>query len=379
MFWHLYHYRLKILLNNKILLFWTLVFPILLGLFFTAAFSNLDDLDVVKKIPVAVVTEKDATNTFFTDTLKEIKNNHIKLFEPTNLSKKAANKQLLDEKIAGYYTVKKDTITLTISKQGIQQNVMDTFMNQFLQSQQTITTIQKENPQLFATAIVEKIGHQNNYLTMKNKTASKGSQKSFYFFTLVGMSCMFGVFWGISNSNDQQANQSANGIRLSMSPNKKLFIVLANLTSSFTIFIIEIYFILGFFHFIYGVDFGTRWGLILFTCSLTALTALALGTMLSNLLKGSLNQKISIAVSIQMTFSFMAGMMNPQVKFFIDERLPIINQINPVNLVSEGLYKLYYYQNIDSFYTTILNLAILTVIFIFVSVFYERRAQYVSL
>lgn len=379
MFWHLYHYRLKVLLNNKILLFWTLIFPILLGLFFTAAFSNLDNLDIVKKIPVGIVNQQASPETFFEDTLNQIENDDVKLFAPVTLSKKEANQQLLNEKIAGYYTVNGEKISLTISKQGIQQNVLDSFMNQFLQSKETVSTLQKENPALFATTIVEKIGQQTNYLTMKNKTASKGSQKSFYFFTLVGMSCMFGVFWGISNSNDQQANQSPNGIRLSMSPNKKLFIVLTNLASSFTIFIAEIYFVLAFFHFVYKVDFGTRWGLILLTCSLTVVTALSLGMMLSNILKGSLDQKISISVSLQMICSFLAGMMSPQVKLLINEHAPFINQINPVNLVSEGLYKLYYYQNIDSFYTTLFNLVILTFIFIAISVFFERRTQYVSL
>ncbi|MBP2097879.1 ABC transporter permease [Enterococcus rivorum] len=379
MFWHLYHYRLKVLLNNRILLFWTLIFPILLGLFFTAAFSNLDNLNVVKRIPVGIVTDKVASDTFFEDTLKVVKNDEVKLFAPVILSKKEANQQLINDKIAGYYTINDDKISLTISKQGIQQNVLDSFMNQFLQSKETVSTIQKENPALFATALVEKIGKQTNYLTMKNKTASKGSQKSFYFFTLVGMSCMFGVFWGISNSNDQQANQSPNGIRLSMSPNKKMFIVLANLASSFTIFIAEIYFILAFFRFVYKVDFGTRWGLILLTCSLTVLTALSLGMMLSNILKVPLNQKISISVSIQMICSFLAGMMIPQVKLLINENIPFINKINPVNLVSEALYQLYYYQNIDNFYSTLLNLIILTLVFIAVSIFYERRTQYVSL
>lgn len=379
MFWHLYHYRLKVLFKNKILLFWTLIFPILLGLFFTAAFSNLDSLDVVKKIPVGIVTKTPSSETLFEDTMKEVETNQTKLFAPASLSKKEAAQQLLNGKIAGYFTVNGADIVLTINKRGIQQNVLNTFMNQFLQSQETAARIQKENPALFATAIVEKIGQETNYLTMENRTASKGSQKSFYFFTLVGMSCMFGVFWGISNSNDQQANQSPNGIRLSMSPNKKLLILLTNLAASFTILIAEIYFILAFFHFVYKVDFGTRWELILLTCAITAITALSLGMLLSNLLKVPLDQKMSISVSIQMIFSFFAGMMLPQVKLLINENVPFINQINPVNLVSDALYQLYYYQTVESFYATLFNLIILTLLFIAISVFYERRIQYASL
>ncbi|MGX7263135.1 ABC transporter permease [Enterococcus crotali] len=382
MFWHLYYYRLKIQLKNKVLLFWSLVFPLLLGLFFTAAFSSLDTIDLITKIPVGIVTDEQVSpqNTeLFLNTLKEIKSNDQAMFSPTILSKEKADKQLLDEKIDGYYTLTNEDIALTVSKQTIQQNVLDSFMNQFLQSKMTLATLQKEDPALLASSITEKIGKTTNYISVKQATASKGSQKSFFFFTLIGMSCMFGMFWGISNANDEQANQSANGIRLSMTPKNKLFIVLTNLISSFTIFSVEIFFILGFFHFVYGVDFGTRWLLILLTCALATLTALSLGVLFGNILKVPLNQKISLAVTFQMTCSFLAGMMSPDIKLLVNQHLPWLNAINPVNLISEALYKLYYYQNIDSFYTNLLSLLILTVIFIIASVIYERRVQYVSL
>ncbi len=42
MFWHFYKYRTKVLLRNKSMLFWTLAFPILLGLMFMAAFGEID-------------------------------------------------------------------------------------------------------------------------------------------------------------------------------------------------------------------------------------------------------------------------------------------------------------------------------------------------
>ncbi|WP_086312471.1 ABC-2 type transport system permease [Enterococcus sp. 7F3_DIV0205] len=382
MFWHLYYYRLKIQLNNKILLFWSLIFPLLLGLFFTAAFSNLDTLDLVKKIPVGIVTDDKIppkSTDFFLNTLNGVKVKDQKMFIPTILSKETADKQLRNEKIAGYYTIKQDDLSLTVSKQTIQQNILDSFMNQFLQSKTTLATLENEDPALLASSITEKIGKTTNYISVNKATASKGSVKSFYFFTLIGMCCMFGMFWGIGNANDEQANQSANGIRLSMTPKNKLFIVLTNLASSFTIFIVEIFFILGFFHFVYNVDFGDRWSLILLTCALASLTALSLGLLFGNLLKVPLNQKVSLAVSFQMTCSFLAGMMSPDVKLLVNQHLPWLNAINPVNLISEALYKLYYYQNISSFYTNLLSLGLLTAIFITASVIYERRVQYVSL
>jgi ABC-2 type transport system permease protein len=382
MFLHLYRYRLKIQLKNKVLLFWTLAFPLILGLFFTAVFSGLDSLDTIEKILVGIVTDEtvptEAADYFF-KALNQAKSQNKKLFAPQYLSKKAAEQKLTKNRLSGYYQLTEHSLTLTVNRKGLQQNVLDSFMNSYLQSAETIAILQKENPAVLASSLTKNIGIIHDYTSLKHPAASKGSQKSFYFFTLIGMSCMFGMFWGLMNAHDEQANQSANGMRLCLSPKNKLFVVIANITASFTIFAAEILFVLGFSHFVYGVDFGKRWPLILLTCGITIITALSLGTLLGNLLPISLNQKMSVAVSFQMCCSFLAGMMFSDIKLLMDEYLPWLNAINPVNLVSEALYKLYYYQTLDSFYWNLAGLSILTLIFITVSIILERRVRYVSL
>ena len=50
MFYHNLKYSIKILLKNKVLIFWTFAFPIILGTFFHMAFSNLvssEKLDII--------------------------------------------------------------------------------------------------------------------------------------------------------------------------------------------------------------------------------------------------------------------------------------------------------------------------------------------
>lgn len=379
MFTHLYIYRLKVLLKNKPLMFWTFMFPVCMGIFFTAAFSSLDDQIYFDQVPVGIVQEGDnAQTTMFLETVKALENDGKKMLNPVSLTKKQAEKQLEDGDIYGYYVLATSGISLNLNQQGIQQSLLSVFLDQFQQAQKTVATLQQEAPELLATELAQSIGQQENFIQVANKTASKGSTKSFFFFTLVGMSCMFGFFWGLSNTNDEQANQSANGIRLSMAPQNKMSIVLANLAAAFTVFIVELYLILAIFHFVYQVDFGSRWNLILLTCTISAVTAIAMGTCIGNLLKGSLDQKISLGVTFQIVCSFLAGMMVPDIKYLISKHIPILGQINPVNLVSESLYKLYYYENIDSFYINLVCLAVLTVIFVLLSFMYERRAQYVS-
>ena len=41
MFWHVFKYRLKCLLRDRITLFWTLIFPLVLGTLFHFTFGHL--------------------------------------------------------------------------------------------------------------------------------------------------------------------------------------------------------------------------------------------------------------------------------------------------------------------------------------------------
>ena len=51
---HNYKYTLKTLFKNKTLIFWTFAFPIILGLFFNMAFSNIES-DEQMKIVICTV------------------------------------------------------------------------------------------------------------------------------------------------------------------------------------------------------------------------------------------------------------------------------------------------------------------------------------
>ena len=53
---HLVYFRIKVLLNDCLLIFWTFIFPLIMGLLFKLVFSNLDELQFLNtEIPIAVV------------------------------------------------------------------------------------------------------------------------------------------------------------------------------------------------------------------------------------------------------------------------------------------------------------------------------------
>lgn len=378
MFWHLFKYRIKVMLKKKSLLFWTCAFPIILGLFFNAAFSGLDNTDVLETADVAIVNEAQNRGEIFTETLGEIKSEETVLFKTKEVTSAKASELLKDGKVSGIYTVREDAIDLKIATEGIAQTILHSYLNQYLQNEQMIKNIFSTGRAVTEEDLAD-LSVQTNYI-QENKNSRRGSEKSFFFFTLVGMSCMYGFFWGLRNATDEQANQSANGIRLSLVPQNKLIVILSNMAASFVLFYIELMIILLFFRFVYGVDFGERWPYILLTCAVGSLNALAFGSFISNRLKIGQSQKESIGVSISMIMSVLAGMMGTTgLKYYISVHLPLLGIINPVNLISESLYQLYYYRSLDAYFMNLFYLALMAIFFTLLCFLSERRAQYDSI
>ena len=55
MFIHNLRYNIKILFNNKVLIFWTFIFPIILGVFFNMAFSNIESDEMLMVISYLIL------------------------------------------------------------------------------------------------------------------------------------------------------------------------------------------------------------------------------------------------------------------------------------------------------------------------------------
>lgn len=59
MFWHNFKYTLKTLARDRMLIFWTFAFPLILGTLFQMAFANIESSEEFSPITIAIV-ENDA-------------------------------------------------------------------------------------------------------------------------------------------------------------------------------------------------------------------------------------------------------------------------------------------------------------------------------
>ena len=80
-----------------------------------------------------------------------------------------------------------------------------------------------------------------------------------------------------------------------------------------------------------------------------------------------------------MTLSFFAGMMGITMKYIVDKNIPILNKLNPANMITDGFYSLYYYDTLDRYYFNIISLLIFSIVLIGFSILSLRRQKYDSI
>ncbi|MDF2535037.1 MAG: type transporter [Bacillales bacterium] len=380
MFLHVFKNRLKCLVRDKQALFFTLLFPIILGTLFNLAFQNLNDLDTFSKIKIAMVDnegyKKDST---FQQVLTSVSGSEKDaLFQVTYTSEENANHLLKKDKIQGYILIQ-NGLNLVIKEDGLYQNIMQSFLDDYKQMQFTIASIIKENPNALES-VLQDLGDRNSYLKDVPPGNASPNWVLNYFYCLIAMTCLYGSFWGLKEVTSIQANYSPQGARLNMAPVHKLKVFAASVTAAVTLQFLEILVLLAYLIFILKIDFGNQLGYILLTCITSTVTGVTMGAMVSSLIKkGSENVKSSILIGVSMLMSFLSGLMIADLKYIINDKVPILSYLNPANLITDSFYSLYYFSTHERFFTNILLLWGFNLLFSLITYFVLRGQKYASL
>ena len=104
-----------------------------------------------------------------------------------------------------------------------------------------------------------------------------------------------------------------------------------------------------------------------------------MGLFVGSLGKLSEGIKVAVILAISMVCSFLAGLMNSNMKDLVEKHAPIINRINPAALISDSFYTLNNYDSMNRYARDILTLLLMTAILFIVSTLVTRRKTYASL
>lgn len=376
MFIHFFKYQLKTLLRNRTVIFWTLVFPIILATFFNLAFSNLTSSENFDAVDVALVEKQE--NNGFKEILQSLDQDDNKLInlKITNLSD--AKELLKDEKISGYYLID-SSIELIVNDSGINETILESIINEYLSLQSTINNIGSINPDIIYNNILNQLDLNQNHF--KQIDIGKNTDSTvIYFYTLIGMNCLNASFCGLRANSQIEANLSRQGTRINISPISKLVTIISSLITSFIIQFSIMMVLMAYLVFGLKVNFGNQIGYIILLIAIGCFTGITLGNFTGNVLKfKNEDNKISFLSSFSLILSFFSGMMIMDIKYWIQNNLPIFSYLNPVNLITDGLYALYYYDNLNRYTTNMICLFIIGLILLLGSLIIARRKQYDSI
>ena len=392
MFLHNLKYSLKTLFKNKMLIFWTYAFPIILGTFFYLAFSNIENSEKLDIIDIAIVdNEEFNSNIALKESFKTLgrETSSDQLFNIKYVDLDEAKKQLENDEISGYLLVEEKP-SIIVKTSGTNQTILKYVTEEIIQNENVLTNIIEAklnsgvvdgNTNEFIQKIREDAVNMldTNSLEIRDITSKKLSYTMIEFYTLIAMTALYGGIIGMTAINQNLANMSSNGKRIAVSPTNKIKIIFSSLLSSFIVQIIGLFILFIYTIFALKVDYGNNLPLIILLSVVGSLAGLSLGLAVGTIFKVNENLKTGIIISFTMLGSFLSGMMGITMKYIIDTNTPIVNKLNPVNMITDGLYSLYYYNTYNRFYFNVISLLIFSLIMIVLSALALRRQKYDSI
>lgn len=392
MFIHNLKYTIKSLLKNRTLIFWTFAFSIILSTFFYMAFSNIENDEKLQIFDIAVIDNDGfEKQEIYKETLKKLsQESDDKLFNIKYVGKEEAEDLLEKSEIEGYILFENETPKIVVKNTGTYQTIIKFVVDEIEQTKTVVRDlteqdIKKEiengninfNTENIVNNILAKIN--NEKLELKNISNSNLSYMMIEYYTVIAMACMYGGMIGITAINGCLANMSNRGKRIAVSPTRKSVIVLSSAIGAYFVSLIGVALLIIFLVLALKVNFGTNLGLVILLAMIGNLAGTSLGVLIASCFKVSEGTKTGITISVSMILSVLSGMMGVTLKYLIDKNAPIINRMNPNNLITDGFYSLYYYNTLERYWSDILNLLIFSIICLVISFISLRREKYDSI
>ncbi len=377
MSFQLYLTRLKCLFRNKESMFWCYMFPILLATCFFFAFNNLWKMEDFISVPIAYDNSGDSEDALgqVLDVAKTSEGTHM--FEVTRCTEAKAQELLEEGKVDAYIVGSTDP-KLFIKENGLQATIIKGFLDNYKQISSSIHTILNQNPNALNEGLLEDVMNYDSFLTTE-KNDKKPAQLLIYFYALLAFTCLYSANWGLDEVVNIQANLSNRGARVSVSPVNKMKLLLCNMAAALTAHAGSLILLFLYMYFIIKIDFGSHFFYLFLVCVAGSLAGLALGSFVGVCVNKKAETKEAILTVCMLGGAFLSGMMMPDMKYLVQSYLPMLSYINPVNLVTDAMYSLYYYDTYERFFTNVALLVAFSVILGAFSILKIRRSNYASI
>ena len=378
MFGHNFKYTFKVLMRNRMLLFWTFVFPLVLGTMFKLAFSNIENSEKLNVIPIAIVDNEDFQgNEAFRRTFETLsdESSDEQMFDTVYVSKDEADTLLSDGDVDGVLYMNGAEPEIWIHENGINQTVLQYVVDEIVHTTAIMEKrVQNEMEQgampdiegLYKDVMEQVAGRESNLV---DASRANMSYTMIEYYTLIAMACLYGGILGMTALSRNLPNMGNLGKRTAIVPISKAKTMFSSLLAAYCTQLIGLAIL--FVYTIFGMkgDYGENLPYVILLALAGSLAGLTLAIMVTTVVKTGENGKLGILIGITMACCFLSGMMGITMKYIIEKHVPF----------SDGYYALYYYGVDKRFWMDVASLGIFSAFMLLVSAQGLRRQKYDSI
>lgn len=393
--WTTFKITVKTALRTPSVVIWTLLFPIVLATVFNFMFESLRAKDSIDPVPVAVVDDGAWDDSPFSEVIDELVEGDEPLFDvQTAKTEDAARELLLSGAVDGVYMADEagDPRLLLAPENSsvhtagdnatyeVNRSIIEVVASSYLQNRALIDRIAAENPLLFTNPdAIEQALTQNVEVNEISLTHSQPDQAVRYYYALLGMASMFAAQVAEGMVCRLQPTTSDLGARRSISGTSRVRLLLSTLAACWLVSTAFLGIALLYICTTGNIDFAGREPICLLGITAASLFSTCLGALIGALpIKGGADARSGILTMLTCLLAVFAGLYGQPTMELADsiaQACPAAMWINPVSLIRDVFYSIYYYDALEPFaLRALMCIALAAVAFAASAVFFRRQS-----
>lgn len=374
--WNLIKYSFLAKIRDFSLVFWPFVFPLVLTTAMYFSIGQMKESDF-ETIPVAIVTQSTGEEDVFQEYLETMGDDKEALINVRPMAEEEAVTALENGDIEGIFYSREEP-SLTVGGSGLAQSILQMILESYTEGKQTLEDVSKIRPDRMEAAIrqMSDYGSVTEEVSLGGRTTNTTAQ---FFYAMIGMACLYGCFIGYQSAMDLQANLSALAARRCVSPVHRMRWILSETAVSFGIHFVNMLVLLAYMKYILRLEFAGSYAEMIPVVIIGSMIGVTMGMFITSIGKMGESVKIGIMISVSLALSFLAGLMNADIKNVIDRNVPLLNRINPAALISDALYCLNVYDAPERYMQDMVILFVMCVLLLTGTFLIVRRERYGSI
>ena len=386
--WTTFTTTVRTLLHTPSAVVWTLVFPIVLATVFNFMFEPLRAQESVEAIDVAVVDDDAWRASPFSQVIDALATQDEPPLRAIPVdSTKDARSLMKDGQADGAFSVQSNGEPLLVlaptdtsgnSSHSINRAILQTVLTSYLQNQSLVANVAQSDPAALENAsAIEAALSQTVDVAQVSLTRAQPDAMVRFYYALLGMASIFAAQLAEQSVWRLQPTASAEGARRAVSGTSRMRLLIPTIAGCWVVSTAFLAIAFGYICLTAHIDFAGREPLCLIGIAAASLLSCGLGALVGSLpgrMRSDSRRGLLTAVTCLLSlFAGLYGQPTMELADSVAKALPAVTWINPVCLVRDLFYSVYYYDALAPFALRIAAGTAMAAVFLAISVAFMRR------